>query len=257
MADDKEQPIIIKKKKGGHGGPHGGAWKLAYADLVTAMMAFFLVMWIVGLDVKTRNGLAEYFSNPGAFRIDYKSSPYILRTDGRASLQAEKVEVSSRRVVNIDINEAEALAGRIRASSSADSALSAARSHMDVRVVDDGVHIEFSETSTGTLFVPGSAELLPAGRQLLQAIAPTLLGAGRGLVVRGYAARRPDGVRYGPWDLSIDRANSVRKALVSGGFPPGRLNRVEGLADRQPKIAEAPDAIENDRISLLIPFESD
>ena len=96
MADDKDQPIIIKKKKGGGHGHHGGAWKIAYADFVTAMMAFFLVLWIVGLDVKTRNGLAEYFANPGAFKIDYRSSPYIMKTDGRPPVMNDKVEQASR-----------------------------------------------------------------------------------------------------------------------------------------------------------------
>jgi chemotaxis protein MotB len=257
MADDKDQPIIIKKKKGGHGGPHGGAWKLAYADLVTAMMAFFLVMWIVGLDVKTRNGLAEYFSNPGAFTIDYRSSPYIMKTDGRASITNDQVEQSSRHEVNIDIDDAEALAARIRNASAADAALRQVRDHLDVQVTEDGVAVAFSESRGGTLFVPGTAELRPPGRQLLQAISPILIAARRGVALRSHAAKRQTGDRYGAWDVSADRGTTVRKALIEAGLPTDRWVRSESVADRIPKNAQDPTDPANDRIVLLIPFEKE
>lgn len=257
MADDKDQPIIIKKKKGGGYGHHGGAWKIAYADFVTAMMAFFLVLWIVGLDVKTRNGLAEYFANPGAFKIDYRSSPYIMKTDGRPPVMNDKVEQASRAEANIDVAEAETLAGRIRSAASADSNIRSARSGFDVKIKQDGLAVEFSENTKGALFIPGTAELKPEGRQLLQAVVPTLLSSKRGLSVRAFAAKRPSGERYGAWEISTDRANSVRRALSNAGMPPDRLVKVESSGDRVPKLPDDLGNVVNDRIVLHIPFETE
>ena len=160
-AGDEKRPIIIKKKKAGHGGAHGGAWKLAYADFVTAMMAFFLVMWIVGLDVKTRQGLAEYFNNPGAFTVDYHSSPYMMRLDGKPPLNQAKVEQSQRLEHNVDVSTAERLIGVLRAEMNDNKRFADFKAWVDIKLTDEGVRIEFREAPGGKLFVPGKTRLFP------------------------------------------------------------------------------------------------
>ncbi len=252
----EEQPIIIKKKKGGHGGHHGGAWKLALADLMTAMMAFFLVMWIVGLDVQTRSGLAEYFSNPGAFRFDTQSSPYLLKMDGRPPLINATIERTSRKSSNVDVQAAEALASRIRTALRVDARFSQVQDSVDVRVSDDGLMIEFIETSTGLLFDPTSAVIKPLGQQLIQSIVPILIGANRGLEIRAHTDARlmsdPKQVR---WELGSERAGAVRRLLAGGGIKPALFRKVVNLGPTVPRFAESPSTVQNNRIVILIPFD--
>jgi chemotaxis protein MotB len=253
---DEQQPIIIKKKKGGHGGHHGGAWKLALADLMTAMMTFFLVMWIVGMDVKTRAGLAEYFSNPGAFRVDTQSSPYILKMDGRPPLINATIEQTSRKSTNVDVQAAEALASRIRTALRVDARFKDQLDAVDIRVTDDGLMIEFIESSVGLLFEPGTAAFKPLGQQMLQAVIPVLIGANRGLDIRAHAdARLIADPRQARWELASERAGATRRLLAAGGLRPTQFRRVVNLGPTQPRIADAPSSVQNNRIILAVPFD--
>jgi chemotaxis protein MotB len=254
MADSHDQPIIIKKVKGGHGGHHGGAWKLAYADFVTAMMAFFLVMWIIGMDVKTKAGLAEYFSNPGAFPVNFQSSPYMLKLDGRPPKINALVEETVPKAAQINVEEADALTSTIRSTLSAEGVLPRMGANLDLRITDDGVRIDICEsTAKGVIFEPGTADLKPEGRRLLQAIAPRIKGARKGILIEGHTARRGD--YEAKWDVSVERANAARRELMAIGVEADRLISVIGKGDSTPKVGDNPASVANDRISIVIPLD--
>ena len=256
MADD-QAPILIKKiKKGGHG-HHGGAWKLAYADFVTAMMAFFLVMWIIGLDFKTKNGLAEYFQNPGAFKVDFKSSPYMLQMDGKPPPQMQEVDQSSREAFNVDLESAEGLASQIKAAIANEPRIRELARRTDVRVTTTGLKIELQEATNGVFFAPGGKDLKADAQRLLQAIAPVLIGSKRKLEIEGHTDASPlTDLSYTKWELSADRANAVRRALYAVGVPQDQIVSVNAKADRQLKRSEAPKAVENNRVAITIPLST-
>ena len=251
---DENQPIIIKKKKAGHAGPHGGAWKLAYADFVTAMMAFFLVMWIIGMDAKTKAGLAEYFANPGAFRVNFQSSPYALQLDGRPPSQQIQVEQSQRELTNLEVEAAEQLSATISATLDAEGILPRMAANLAIKLTDKGVRIDIMESGpTGTIFENGTATLKPEGRRLLQAITPRLMGAKKGISIEGYVSTRiPSAER---WDVSINRANAARRELAAIGLKSSDLLMVGGKGDTNFKVPDSPQAPANDRISILIPLD--
>lgn len=251
---DANQPIIIKKIHKGHAGHHGGAWKLAYADFVTAMMAFFLVMWIIGMDVKTRAGLAEYFSNPGAFPVNFQSSPYMLKLDGRPPKISALVEETVPRAVQIDVEQADALRATITSSLNAEGLLPRLAANLEVRITEEGVKIEIAEsTSKGVIFEPGTADLKPEGRKLIQAIAPRVLGAKKGIIIEGHTSRRGD--TDAKWDVSVERANAARRELTGLGIKGENILAVSGMGDSSPRIGDSPGQVGNDRITIVIPID--
>lgn len=254
MADDKDQPIVIKKiKKGGHGF-HGGAWKLAYADFVTAMMAFFLVMWIIGLDFKTKHGLAEYFQNPGAFKINFKASPYLLNLDGKPPADMAKVEAASRESHNVDLKSAEGLMSLINAAIRNEPRIRDLARRVEVKMTSEGIKVECQEAEGGTFFEPGSATMKPDAQRLFQTIAPVLIGAKRKLEIEGHTdASKLTDLKYTTWELSADRANAARRAMYAAGVPEDLIVSVNAKGDHYLKRPEAPKAPENNRVVILVP----
>ncbi len=258
MADDKEQPILIKKIKKGAHGHHGGAWKLAYADFVTAMMAFFLVMWIIGLDFKTKHGLAEYFQNPGAFKINFKASPYLLNLDGKPPADMAKVEAASRESHNVDLKSAESLMSLVNAAIRNEPRIRDLARRVEVKMTSEGIKIECQEAEGGTFFEPGTATLKPDAQRLFQVVAPVLIGAKRKLEIEGHtdAAKLTD-LKYTSWELSADRANAARRVLSSVGVPEEQIISVNAKADHYLKRPEAPQAAENNRVVILVPVTTE
>ena len=254
MADDNQAPILIKKiKKGGHG-HHGGAWKLAYADFVTAMMAFFLVMWIIGLDFKTKNGLAEYFQNPGAFKINFKASPYMMNLDGKPPSAMSTVEATSRENHNVDLDGAESLASLITSAINNEPRIKDLARRTEVKVTSEGLKVEFQEQTGGTFFAPNGKELKPEAQRLFQTIAPVLIGSKKQLEIEGHTDASPlTDLNYTKWELSADRANAVRRALYAVGVPQTQIVSVNAKADRYLKRKESPRAVENNRVTIMIP----
>ena len=251
---DENQPIIIKKKKAAHAGPHGGAWKLAYADFVTAMMAFFLVMWIIGMDVKTKSGLAEYFSNPGAFKVDFKSSPHMIKLDGRPASQQVQIEATQRELTNLEVEAAEQLSATISSTLDAEGILPRMAANLSIKLTEKGLRIDIMESGpTGTIFETNTATLKPEGRRLLQAITPRLMGAKKGISIEGYVSTKiPSADR---WDVSLNRANSARREMAAIGLKSSDLLTVSGMGDTNFKVPDNPQAPANDRISILIPMD--
>lgn len=246
--------IVVRKKKGGHGGHHGGSWKVAYADFVTAMMAFFLVMWIMGMDQGVKELVEGYFNNPVGFKRAFSggSNPISagnhpnnldLRRNQIAvrELQRERFERAGHGISE-KLQEA-GFGGELAAD-------------VEIQVTEDGLRIELMETGEGdTFFDKSSATLKPLMNSVLQVIAPELAALPNLLVVEGHTDALPFGTEgYSNWELSVDRANAARRALIQYGMDEDRVVEVRGYADRHPKIADSPLDPRNRRISVLLPF---
>ena len=257
MAEKDNAPIIIKKINKGAHGHHGGAWKLAYADFVTAMMAFFLVMWIIGLDFHTKHGLADYFNNPGAFRVDFKSSPYMLKLDGKPPSWNDKVEAAARTLTNISYEDAEGLQSLLKSAIRNEPRVRDLARRVDLSITTAGLKVEFSEGPGGVFFEPGTANLKTDSKRMFQTVAPVLIGSKKSLTIEGHTDAQPlKNMDYTKWELGADRANAVRRALYAVGVPQDRITGITSRADREIKRLDSPQAIENNRVIILIPMEA-
>jgi chemotaxis protein MotB len=260
MAADKgaKKVVIVRKKKVAGGGHHGGSWKVAYADFVTAMMAFFMVMWILGMDDKTKQAIEGYFSSPVGYKkgAGAGSSP-ISSGSAPTRMTAAQIKSIVRAAETQRFNQ---LAGELRTKLAANNALKELGAKIEVVVTREGLRIELVESGQGDVFFPlGSAQMKPAALIALQTIAPSIAGLPNPVVLEGHtdAARYTTGTAYTNWELSGERANAARRVLEISGLPPGRVAEVRGYADRHPRNAD--DALDpsNRRISVLLPYASD
>jgi chemotaxis protein MotB len=236
-----EKPrVIVKKAKGRHGGHHGGAWKVAYADFVTAMMALFIVLWIVSAtDEKIRVGLAQYFRDPGIFQ----SAPGILPDNtGGVAPEAGKT------------HPLEELQGRLTKELLGPEELSTVQDQILIKMVQEGLLIELMDSGKETFFDLASAQLKPMLVRVLEKIAAQLKEKPHRLVIAGHTDSLPFHHRtfYSNWELSAARALNTRRALESMGIDPKRIERVSGHADQQPLLPDDPRHPANRRISILI-----
>ena len=278
MAGDskKLQPIIVKRvKKGGHG-THGGAWKIAYADFVTAMMAFFLLMWLLGSTTEgDRKGIADYFQSPlkvallnsGQGSGDSSSLVHGGGQDlSRTSGQVKEGDIQAKRsTINLQAlkEEAqraerarlEALQTKVRASLAANPRLAALQSQIKIDMTADGLRIQIVDEQNRPMFDSGSAVLRPHMRDLLHEIAQILGEVPNRLTLEGHTDAAPfsGGERgYSNWELSSDRANASRRELLAGGLSETRVLRVQGLASSSLYDRDDPLNPANRRISIIV-----
>ena len=254
MAKGGSKIIIVKKiKKGGHG-HHGGSWKVAYADFVTAMMAFFMVMWILGMDENLRKAIEGYFSNPVGFRKGYSAGASPLSAGASpASIKRDAIEIASRKLQQ-KLFEQASLGIKHRVDSL--TLNGGLKARVEVIVTSEGLRIELIEDQHGDTFFPfGSAVMKPAGRAALEVVSQELQLLENPMIVEGHTdaaqyARRD----YTNWELSADRANAARRILIETGMSDRRIVEVNGLADRQLKYPDDPLNPSNRRISIRLPF---
>ena len=257
MSDGERRIVVIKRVKKKGGGHHGGSWKVAYADFVTAMMAFFLVMWIMGMDEGVRDLVEGYFSNPVGFRQSFSGGKNPLSA-GNAPIPMEvrNYMLLSRGEQTDQFNEAAEAMSKELESAIAQGQLVA---EFEITVADGGLRIELMEkTGNDAFFDVGSAGMRATLRDALATIVDELGSLPNRIALEGHTDGRafPRG-DYSNWELSSDRANAARRALIDLGLPPDRIAEVRGYADRQLKRPEAPFAAENRRISLLLPYQDD
>ncbi|MGB9851371.1 MAG: flagellar motor protein MotB [Candidatus Kapaibacteriota bacterium] len=283
----KEEPIIIKKKKGHHGhAPHGGSWKVAYADFVTAMMAFFIVMWILGQSEQIRKMVSDYFKDPGAFnfitgkrtvpvKIDIFENPEQGKGEGKEKHQftfflppeqqdtlAEKVsEKLKRQAIQDSIKAvervksiAEEFKEILHESSMKVPKLKELLNSIQFEVTKEGLRIELIESQESVFFEVGSAKLKPEAKQILITLAKEIGKLPNYVEVEGHTDSRQysKNSAYTNWELSADRANSARKVLEENGLWEGQIVRVTGFADKKLKYPENPFDFRNRRTSILI-----
>jgi chemotaxis protein MotB len=247
-----KRPIIIKKVVKGHGGHHGGAWKVAYADFVTAMMAFFMVMWILGMDENVKNSIQGYFSNPVGYKRGYSG--------GRSPLSSGSSPASVKTNPILQVNrileeqQLGALGGRIR-SRLKDAGLTAIGDRIEIVKTQDGLRIELAEDQTGDQFFSmASANPTSAMRKTLEIVSGELAPLKNPIVLEGHTDAAQYAGLYSNWELSTDRANAARRVMEAAGLDPARVIQVRGMADRELRNRENPLDPRNRRITILLPF---
>jgi chemotaxis protein MotB len=245
----KEQPVIIKKiiKKGGHA-HHGGAWKLAYADFVTAMMAFFLLMWLLGAtDEKTRKGISEYFQDPyEASRIDKGQIP---------TLEEIAPTEIDRQTDENDQLKLEMLKEKIQDMIDANPKLAEVKDQIKLETTPEGLRVQIIDNKNMPMFKLASSETEPQIRLILRAMAPVINKLPNKITINGHTDARPfPGKRkgYTNWELSSDRANAARYELNDGGLAEEKILRVTGLSASIPYNPANPDDPMNRRISIIV-----
>jgi chemotaxis protein MotB len=247
--------VIVKKVISGGGGHHGGSWKVAYADFVTAMMAFFMVMWILGMDDKTKQAIEGYFANPVGYKKGYGSgsSPLSIGTTP-ANIQKTSLRMIVRSTEQRSFDQLKStLLDKLAQSDS----LKKMSGLVDIQVTNEGLRIELVETGRGDVYFPiGSKQMRAATTLTLQLIGAELAKLNHNVVLEGHTdgAKYGSDGSYGNWELSADRANAARRVLEASGVTDGRIVEVRGYADTKPKVLNDPLAPANRRISILLPF---
>ena len=236
----KAQPIIVIKKKGGHGGHHGGAWKVAYADFVTAMMALFIVLWLMAQNDPVKKAVAGYFNDPR----------------GTANLLGTTMAGNGVEVVQNDENTKRLaeLKQKLEQEIKAKKELEKLSKQIEITITPEGLRIELIEGRNGTFYQSGSAQLSPSGQELLVLLAAELKTLPNQLLIEGHtdAAQYSTDANYSNWELSADRANSARRLLQQNGVRADQVTQVRGFADQMLRVKSNPYDPSNRRITILV-----
>jgi chemotaxis protein MotB len=255
------QPIIIKKVKKGHGGGHGGAWKVAYADFVTAMMAFFLLMWLLAMvSPEKRAGVSYYFKH---FNVFDKSGLSFVQNQVTPKVNLMDEQALGKPELSLQIEQEEALAQK---SSEAltehlkreiEAKLTDFQDQIIIDAFEGAVRVEILDKETGTMFPLGSAEISPNGKRILKTMAPAFISSNRKIAIEGHtdALVYSSSRKYSNWELSTERASSARKELERDGLPSEMLLRVTGYAATEPLIKDNLYDPRNRRISILMFYQ--
>ncbi len=256
----EQQPIIVKKIKGGHGGHHGGAWKVAFADFMTAMMAFFLVMWLVGQEDSVKESVAGYFRDPGKYnsmgrsgvlkgsdapiKMESKTKGMIDNEKGMSS--KEKEEATFKLTAKKIMNELEK-----------QRAFQQLKKNVQMQITSEGLRIILNESANSpAFFEQGSDKLLQKSAVILATIAGELGKLSNHLVIEGHTDNSgSNNSEYSNWELSSDRANAARQLMDVSGLYKGQVREVRGFADRFPMIVGSPGDARNRRVTLVVLYE--
>jgi chemotaxis protein MotB len=248
--------IIKKERRDDHGGHHGGAWKVAYADFVTAMMAFFLVMWLVAQSNSVKAAVAGYFKDPGIF--DYEKSNGVIPGGG---LKIDPETPEQIRVTPADPATAEAgrkalerAAERLKHTLSAMPEFEALQKQIEIELTPEGLRIELVEGQQSTFFDSGSATLKGETERVLGTIAVELGKLANTVVIEGHTDSTPysASTAYTNWELSADRANAARRVMERLGLGSHQVQAVRGFADRQPRADTDSSDARNRRVSIVV-----
>ena len=237
---EKARPIIvIRRKAAGHGGHHGGAWKVAYADFVTALMALFIVLWLMGQDEEVKKAISAYFNNPTGTGKQIGTSVAGL---GNA-IEVPKDDMSKLR---------EKLQQALKAMPNFHNL----KDHVEITITADGLRIELLENEAGIFFESGKPVPTESGSQLLSTLAVELGKLPNSMLIEGHTDSKPfsSDNGYSNWELSTDRANSARKLMEGHGLRAEQVQQVRGYADRQLRHPEDPQHASNRRISVIVQY---
>ncbi len=232
-----KRAIIVIKKKVSHGGHHGGAWKVAYADFVTAMMSLFIVLWLLNSTPQVKQAVAGYFNDP-------KSSAKETGTD----------MLGDGPTVSVDLKNAEKLKQQIEKAIVKQKDLDKLSKQIEITITDEGLRIELIEQQGGTFFESGSAKLSGSGVELLALLSSQLKELPNHLLIEGHTDAQPYANEngYTNWELSADRANAARRLLQQDGVRVDQISQVRGYADQLLRVKANPLDPSNRRISLIV-----
>ncbi|MEP1582177.1 MAG: flagellar motor protein MotB [Marinobacter sp.] len=261
----EEQPIIVKRKKKVAAGHHGGSWKVAFADFATAMMAFFLVLWLTATASPEQIRAVEgYFKDPVGFTEGGSPNPVDL--EGSASVINESSEDIERSDIQIEDQVVEELAQTLEQQQMEElfqdlkerieqnETLQEFKDQLLIDITSEGLRIQIVDRSQRPMFDSGRAELKYYSQDILFELAKTLSTVNNKLSITGHTDSTPFSGRpgYTNWELSADRANTARRALVAGGVRPQQIGRVVGLSDSVLFDQDDPQAPVNRRISIIV-----
>jgi len=239
MEKEKARPIIIIKKKAPHGGHHGGAWKVAYADFVTAMMALFIVLWLMNSSQQVKEAVGGYFKDPsGTSKMvgtdqSGAGENLLLSKDNMGELK-QQLQKAVRRLNDFD----------------------KMKSQIEMTVTAEGLRIELLESAKGTFFDSGSARPSDSGKELLGLLATELGSVPNKLSFEGHTDSKPysGATNYGNWELSADRANAARRLMQESGIRADQVAQVRGYADQLLRKPADPLDPANRRISVIVQY---
>jgi len=232
------QPIIVKKKII-HAGHHGGAWKVVYADFVTAMMALFIVLWLMGASEPVKKAVAGYFRDPSGRKAEIGT--------GQGG-NGENISIGKD-----DMNK---LKQKLEASMKQAPELEKLKDQVKMTVTGEGLRIELLETDTGTFFESGNAQPTGSGTEMLKMLASELSKLPNHLLMEGHTDARPyvSSNGYSNWELSTDRANAARKLMQTSGIKADQVAEVRGYADQRLRKPEDPNSASNRRVSIVVTY---
>jgi chemotaxis protein MotB len=237
---EASQPIIVIKKKAGHGGHHGGAWKVAYADFVTAMMALFIVLWLMNASKQVQEAVGGYFKDPrgNAKMVGSNKNGSDMLAPLKKEDMSKLKEQLLRSIHHLD-------------------PLDKLKSQIEITTTPEGLRIELMESAKGTFFESGSAEPTAALRDLLKVLSGELGKLPNNISIEGHTdSLAYSGARkYDNWDLSSDRANEARRLMQAEGVHEEQLAQVRGFADRRPRIPEHPEDPSNRRVTIIVQYQ--
>ena len=233
----KNQPIIVIKKKSAHGGHYGGAWKVAYADFVTAMMSLFIVLWLMNQSEQVKKAVAGYFNDP-------KGTASLMGT----TMSGKGITVTENQ------NDLEKLKDKLEQEIKAKKELEKLAKQIEITITPEGLRIELLEDKNGTFYKTGSAQLSSSGQELLSLLAGELKTLPNALLIEGHtdATAYSEDNTYSNWELSADRANSARRLLQQDGVRSDQVTQVRGYADQFLRVKNNPYDPSNRRISILV-----
>jgi len=236
---DKTRPIIIVKKKISHGGHHGGAWKVAYADFVTAMMALFIVLWLMNTNKPVREAIAGYFRDPSGSegKMGTSNAGY-----------GENLTVMKNNIPD--------LKGKLEKAIEQMNGFDKLKNQIKITVTPDGLRIELLESTTGTFFNLGSPVPNENGKELLSLLAHELGEVPNKMAIEGHTDSKPYSGHsdYGNWELSADRANAARRLMQQSGLRSDQVSQVRGYADQKLRNPADPFDPSNRRITVIVHY---
>jgi chemotaxis protein MotB len=253
------EPRIIKKKKVQGGGAHGGAWKVAYADFVTAMMALFIVLWIMSQSQSIRQNVAQYFKNPGLLPganglMETSDMGGEIPTPGHS--QELQLPTPIKPDLAVERSSLEEAKKRITEVIAQLPELSRLKDQVALEITEDGLRIELLDKENSHFFDLGSANLKPETQELLKLIAQEVGKLPNHITVEGHTDSRPYGTKsYTNWELSADRANAAQRLMEDDGIRPGQVTSVKGCADRQLRNPADPLDFQNRRVTILVGYQ--
>lgn len=241
MAGMAQPIIIIRKKKGGHGGHHGGAWKVAYADFVTAMMALFIVLWLLSSSEQVQKAVGGYFTDPKGHGKDVGNG---LRGTGSESLSLRKDDMNK-------------LKDKLDQAVKDTSSLERIKEHVVITVTGEGLRVELLEDEKGTFFESGSPMPTSYGKDLLAVLAAEIGKLPNRVTMEGHTDSKPFSGRgeYSNWELSADRANAARRFMQEHGMRENQVTQVRGFADQSLRNPQDPNDASNRRVTLIIQYQ--
>jgi chemotaxis protein MotB len=233
------QPIVIKRKAAAHGGHHGGAWKVAYADFVTAMMALFIVLWLMNSSKEIQEAVGGYFKDPAGTSKKIGSGEtgagdsFTLTMDNMDKLKDE-LQKAIRKSVSFD----------------------KLKDQIEMTITAEGLRIELLESGTATFFQSGVSAPTESGKDVLIKLAQELGKLPNKVSIEGHTDSKPfaSGINYGNWELSSDRANAARRLMQQNGLGAQQVTQVRGYADQRLRKPKNPEDASNRRISLIVQY---